>query len=49
MTPRNIAAYVFLMERRREREMAHALGIAHLAQNGDGKAVEEQMKKWQDQ
>lgn len=48
MTPRQMSAYIFLAGRRREREMAQALGVASLANSEDGDAISKQIKTWED-
>jgi hypothetical protein len=47
MTPRQIASYQFLADRRRERELHTGLAIAALAASGDGKAIKHQLAEWE--
>jgi len=49
LTPRQIAAYLFLSERRRERENYAALAIAALGASGDGKQIQKQLDEWEKQ
>jgi hypothetical protein len=47
LTPRQITAYLFLAERRKERELHSQLAVASLAASGDGKAIKNQLEKWE--
>jgi hypothetical protein len=45
-TPRQLAAYGFIAEKRRTRERAEALTIGVMASRGDLKTVKKQLKEW---
>lgn len=47
MTPRQIASYCFLAARREDIESHRELSLMILADSGDAKAVEKQLKQWE--
>ena len=47
MTPRQLAAFRFLAERRRERDMAHLLSVIALGSQGKAETIQEQIGKWE--
>jgi hypothetical protein len=47
MTPRQIAAYCFLIARREDLHSHRLLSLMLLAQNGEAKAVEKQLGQWE--
>lgn len=49
LTPRQISAYQFLAERRRERENANMFGVVNLATNGEPDKMRKQLDEWGDQ
>ena len=48
MTPRQMSAFLFLANRRRETEMAELLGVVALGAQGTGEAIKKQQEKWND-
>jgi len=44
MTPRQLAAYIFLGDRRHERELHERLAFGVLAAHGDGETIKKQLK-----
>lgn len=44
-TPRQLAAYLFIANRRRKRELSEQLAINALAAQGDGEALKRQMRE----
>ena len=48
MSPRQAAAWLFLKNVRRTKDLYNFLGASTLAAHGDPKSVEEQMKEWED-
>ena len=48
LTPRQITAYLFLRSQRKSQELAQTLSVMTLASRGDPKAVEEQIRKWEE-
>ena len=49
MTPRQIAAYSFLAERRQERENLHQFSVLNLSQSTEKNKVQAQINEWGDQ
>lgn len=47
MTPRQIAAWSFLANRRREADMSQLLSVMQLAVNGSGDQVKKQQDEWE--
>jgi hypothetical protein len=47
-TPKQAQAFLFLAMRRRQREQREMLYIAAMGARGDPKAVEEQLRQWED-
>jgi hypothetical protein len=45
-TPRQVMAFLDIVEHRKRQERSELLGLHHLAAQGDGKAIREQLKKW---
>jgi hypothetical protein len=45
-TPRQLAAFLFIAERRRRDELREQLHISTLAARGDEKAIHGQLKEW---
>lgn len=46
MTPRQMSAYLFLADRRHERDLTADLSVSTLAASGDTKAINKQMDTW---
>jgi hypothetical protein len=47
MTPRQLQAFLFLADKRRQRELREELHMNMLAARGDAKAVREQLRAWE--
>jgi hypothetical protein len=47
-TPRQIEAFIFIAQKRRQRELAVQLELNTLAARGDEKALRAKFKQWED-
>jgi hypothetical protein len=47
-TPRQLAAFLFLAGKRRQRELRDELQLHRLAAHGDEKAIRATLREWQD-
>lgn len=45
-TPRQLQAFLFLAEKRRQRELSDELHLGALASRGDEKTIRAQLKEW---
>jgi len=46
-TPRQLQAFTFIAQRRRQREMSDALHLNALAARADEKTIREQLREWE--
>jgi hypothetical protein len=47
MTPRELQAFLFIAQRRRQRELSEELHLNTLAARADEKAIRAQLKEWE--
>jgi hypothetical protein len=47
-TPRQLQAFLFLARKRRQRELREQLYASTLAAHGDEKAIQRQLRDWED-
>ena len=47
-TPKQLRAFAFIAERRRAAELRERLHVARLAASGNDKAINAQLKEWDD-